>query len=79
MWCKSAFSLGQHHIARLEVAEGLKKRCNSPLAEVLATDYSLRVLLLVVEEVAAPLDITVKLKRKYIPVQNRIYRVMVIA
>lgn len=49
------------------------------MAEVWATDYSLRVLLLVVEEVAAPLDITVKLKRKYIPVQNRIYRVMVIA
>lgn len=79
MWCKSAFSLGRHHIARLEVAEGLKKRRNSPLAEVWATDYSLRVLLLVVEEVAALLDITVKLKRKYIPVQNRIYRVMVIA
>lgn len=79
MWCKSASLLGQHHIARLEVAKGIKKGCNSPLAEVLATDYSLRVLLLVVEEVAAPLDITVKLKRKYIPLRNRIYRVTVIA
>ena len=45
------------------------------MAEVLAVNCSLGVLLLVVEEVAAPLDIAVKLKRNYITVQNRIHRV----
>lgn len=46
---------------------------------MLATDYGLGVLLLVVEEVSAPLDMTVKLRRKYIIGLNRIYRVTVIA
>lgn len=49
------------------------------MAEVLATDYSLRVLLLVVGEVSVLLDMTVKCKKKYITVLNMIHRITVIA
>lgn len=56
-----------------------KRGCNSSLAEVLATDYSLRVLLLVVGEVSVLLDMTVKCKKKYITVLNMIHRITVIA